>query len=94
MTGEPPVKPMTPEDVIRRIAAECAYVDKYGAVGIRLQSAAAIVRQYGEQCRQTALPQANSLRRPARPGSARQPMSLLPGFDERVKPSKPRGPGG
>jgi hypothetical protein len=32
MTGEPPAKPMTPEDVIRRIEAECAYVDKHGAV--------------------------------------------------------------
>jgi hypothetical protein len=93
MTGEAPAKPMTPEDVIRRIAAECTYVDQHGAVGIRLQPAAAIVRQYGEQCRQMALPQAHSSRRPARPASARQPTSLLPVFDGRLKPSKPRGPG-
>lgn len=94
MTGEPPVKPMTPEDVVRRIAAECTHVDKYGAVGIRLQPAAAIVRQYGDQCRQAALPQAQSPRRPARSGSARQPTSLLPVFDGDLSPSKPRGPGG
>ena len=41
---------LTAEDVVRRIAAECAYVDERGGVGIiRLQPAAAIVRQYGEQ---------------------------------------------
>jgi hypothetical protein len=40
---------LTAEDVVRRIAAECAYVDERGAVGIRLEPAAAIVRQYGEQ---------------------------------------------
>jgi hypothetical protein len=32
-----------------RIAAECAYVDERGGVGIRLKPAAAIVREYGEQ---------------------------------------------
>ena len=42
---------LTPEDVLRRIAAECAYVDERGAVGIRLEPAAAIVRRYGEQLR-------------------------------------------
>jgi hypothetical protein len=42
---------LTPEDVVRRIAAECVYVDEHGAVGIRLEPAAAIVRQYGEQFR-------------------------------------------
>ena len=42
---------LTPEDVVRRIAAECTYVDERGAVGIRLEPAAAIVRQYGEQFR-------------------------------------------
>ena len=36
---------------MRRIAAECAYVDERGGVGIRLKPAAAIVRQYGEQFR-------------------------------------------
>ena len=40
---------LTAEDVVRRIAAECAYVDERGGVGIRLEPAAAIVRRYGEQ---------------------------------------------
>jgi hypothetical protein len=39
------------EDVIRRIAAECAFVDERGGMGIRLKPAAAIVRLYGEQFR-------------------------------------------
>jgi hypothetical protein len=34
---------LTAEDVVRRIAAECAYVDERGGVGIRLEPAAAIV---------------------------------------------------
>jgi hypothetical protein len=42
---------LTPEDVVRRIAAECTFVEERGAVGIRLEPAAAIVRQYGEQFR-------------------------------------------
>src|SRR5262244_4419453 len=42
---------LTAEDVVRRIAAECAYVDERGSVGIRLEPAAAIVRHYGEQFR-------------------------------------------
>ncbi len=42
---------LTPEDVVRRIAAECAFVDERGGVGIRLKPAAAIVRQYGSQFR-------------------------------------------
>ena len=42
---------LTAEDVVKRIAAECAFVDERGAVGIRLKPAAAIVRQYGEQFR-------------------------------------------
>ncbi len=45
----PPI--LTAEDVVKRIAAECAFVDDRGAVGIRLKPAAAIVRQYGEQFR-------------------------------------------
>src|SRR5580704_17290142 len=40
---------LTGEDVVRRIATECTYVDERGGVGIRLRPAAAIVRQYGEQ---------------------------------------------
>jgi hypothetical protein len=45
---------LTPEDVVRRIAAECTFIDERGAVGIRLKPAAAIVRQYGEQFRRPA----------------------------------------
>jgi hypothetical protein len=45
----PPI--LTAEDVVRRIAAECTFIDERGAVGIRLEPAAAIVRQYGEQFR-------------------------------------------
>ena len=40
-----------PQDVVRRIAAECTFVDERGGVGIRLRPATAIVRQYGEQFR-------------------------------------------
>ena len=43
---------LTPEDVVSRIAAECTFVDERGAVGIRLEPAAAIVRQYGQQFRE------------------------------------------
>ena len=59
---------LTPEDVIRRIAAECTFIDERGAVGIRLEPAAAIVRQYGEQFR---VP-----RRQRRPRSAKPPPLL------------------
>ena len=45
----PPI--LTVEDVVRRIAAECASVDERGGIAIRLRPAAAIVRQYGEQFR-------------------------------------------
>src|SRR3977135_2900215 len=45
----PPI--LTPEDVVRRIAAERVFVDDPGAVGIRLKAAAAIVRQYENQFR-------------------------------------------
>ena len=45
---------LTAEDVVRRIAAECAFIDERGSVGIRLEPAAAIVRQYGEQFRRAA----------------------------------------
>jgi hypothetical protein len=44
-------RPLTAEDVVRRIAAECAFVSANGEVGIRLRPAAAIVRQYGKQFR-------------------------------------------
>jgi hypothetical protein len=55
---------LTAEDVIKRIAAECAFIDDTGAVGIRLKPAAAIVQQYGEQFR--ARPRRKQGRRPAR----------------------------
>jgi hypothetical protein len=42
---------LTAEDVVRRIVAECSFVDEHGGVGIRLRPAAAIVRQYGQQFR-------------------------------------------
>ena len=58
---------LTPEDVVRRIAAECTFVDERGAVGIRLKPAAAIVRQYGEQFRAA---------RRRRPRSAKPPPLL------------------
>jgi hypothetical protein len=51
---------LTPEDVVRRIAAECTFVDERGAVGIRLKPAAAIVRQYGSQFRSPRRKQAAS----------------------------------
>jgi hypothetical protein len=60
----PPI--LTAEDVVRRIAVECAYVDERGGVGIRLEPAAAIVRRYGEQ-----------FRRPPRRKQARYSWSLL-----------------
>jgi hypothetical protein len=47
----PPQRPVTAEEVVRRIAAECAFVSANGEVGIRLEPAAALVRQYGEQFR-------------------------------------------
>jgi hypothetical protein len=53
---------MTAEEVVKRIAAECAYVDAHGGVGIRLKPAAAIVRAYGEQFR-SAQPAARRVRR-------------------------------
>jgi len=43
---------LTADDVVRRIAAECAYVDERGGVGIRLEPAAGIVRRYGERRRE------------------------------------------
>jgi hypothetical protein len=59
---------LTAEDVVRRIAVECAYVDERGGVGIRLEPAASIVRRYGEQFRAPW--------RPRRPRSAK-PLPLL-----------------
>jgi hypothetical protein len=56
---------LTAEDVVRRIAGECAYVDDRGGVGIRLEPAAAIVRRYGEQFRRP--PRRKQTRRPKPP---------------------------
>jgi hypothetical protein len=60
---------LTAEDVVRRIAAECAYVDERGGVGIRLKPAAAIVQQYGNQFRRVP-------RRQRRPRQPKTPPSL------------------
>jgi hypothetical protein len=50
MTHDPPRRPiLTAEDVVKRIAAECAFTDERGGVGIRLRPAATLVHQYGEQ---------------------------------------------
>jgi len=52
MTEHPqPGRPLTAEDVVRRIAAECAFISANGEVGIRVEPAAALVRQYAEQFR-------------------------------------------
>jgi hypothetical protein len=56
---------LTPEDVVRRIAAECTFIDERGAIGIRLQPAPEIVRQYGEQFRRLVCRKQN--RRPKPP---------------------------
>ena len=37
---------LTPKDVVRRIAAECTFVDERGAVGICLNPAAAMAPQW------------------------------------------------
>ena len=58
----PPI--LTAEDVVKRMAAECVFVDERGAVGIRLEPAAAIVRQYGEQFR---VQRRKPVRRPPKP---------------------------
>ena len=58
----PPI--LTAEDVVKRIAAECAFIDDRGALGIRLKPVAAIVRQFGEQFRSR---RRKSVRRPPKP---------------------------
>ena len=89
MTDDTPPQPMTAEDAVKRIAAECAYVDANGGVGIRLKPAAAIVRQYADQFR--AIPAAPRPRRPSASRASAQPALLLPVAGGRAKP---RGPGG
>jgi hypothetical protein len=56
---------LTAEDVVRRIATECIFIDQHGQVGIRLAPAAAVVRQYGEQFRH--IPKSKTARRSPRP---------------------------
>jgi hypothetical protein len=56
---------LTAEDVVRRIAAECTFVDERGGVGISLKPAVAIVRQYREQFRRP--PRRRQPRRPKPP---------------------------
>jgi len=66
MTENPPARrPLTAEDVVRRIAAECTFIGGNGEVGIRIEPAAAIVRQYGEQFRRA--PPRRRLRTPKPP---------------------------
>ena len=56
---------LTAEDVVRRIAAECTFVDERGGVEIRSRPAAAIVRRYGEQFRRP--PRRRQTRRSPKP---------------------------
>ncbi len=63
---------LTAEDVVRRIAVECAYLDDHGGVGIRIRPAAAIVRAYGEQFQMRQLPQP-ATRVPKRRAREKQP---------------------
>jgi hypothetical protein len=49
---------LTAEDVVRRIATECIFIDQQGQVGIRLAPAAAVPAFAGT--RQTQLPQFRS----------------------------------
>jgi hypothetical protein len=95
MADETPTTPprLTPEDVVRRIAVECAFVDDRGGVGIRLRPAIAIVRQYGEQCRERSATRTRP-RRPTAAGSTRQPGLLLPIAGARRTDTKPDGASG
>ena len=61
----PPGRPLTAEDVVRRIAAECAFISANGEVGIRIEPAAALVRQYAAQFRRA--PGRRRLRTPKPP---------------------------
>jgi hypothetical protein len=86
----PPLRPiLTAEDVVRRIATECAFVDERGSVGIRLKPAIAIVGEYGEQCRKEP---PIRRRRPAAlaRARARQPALLLPVSGARTTPKPGR----
>jgi hypothetical protein len=84
---------LTAEEVVRRIAAECAFVDERGGVGIRIKPAVDIVRQYGEQFREGRPPIRRSPRRPSAPDAPRQAALLLPVVGARAR-LKPGGAGG
>jgi hypothetical protein len=77
----PPI--LTAEDVVKRIAAECACIDDRGAVGIRLKPAVTIVRQYGEQFR--AVPRRKQGRgAPKPPSLLGSPLRYINSFPRRV----------
>jgi len=75
---------LTAEDVVRRIATECAFVDERGGVGISLEPAAAIVRPYGEQFRRG--PRRKQVRPP---GQGPSPAVICCPWADRFQP--PRG---
>jgi hypothetical protein len=52
------------EDVVRRIAVECAYVDERGGVGIRIEPAAAMRRRRLKRRGALSSPAAMPPRRP------------------------------
>jgi hypothetical protein len=58
---------LTAEDVVRRIAAQCAYVDERGGVGIRLEPAGAIMRRCPGAIPSGAPARANTPRAKPRP---------------------------
>jgi hypothetical protein len=89
MTDDAPRTRLTAADVVRRIAAECAFVDDRGGVGIRLEPAIAIVRQYGEQFRERP-PARRPPRRQTASDTARQPALLLPVSGGRATPKPSR----
>ena len=55
---------LTTQDLIRRISAKYTYVDERGAVSIRPEPAAAIVRRHGGQTRRA--PRRGGMRRSPR----------------------------
>ena len=69
-----------PEDDVTRIATECAFVNKRGAVGIRLEPAAAIVRQYGNQFRAPRRKRQPSPAETAATGVIGMPPGFAPNF--------------
>jgi hypothetical protein len=87
---------LTPEDVVRRIAAERTFIDERGAVGIRLEPAA-IVRHYGEQFRSLCSHLSDEMEaRPHRSCDPRAPPGGLAGQADRkelgIYPQNPLRP--